>query len=131
MLSRAEMLASEAARAIARSGAGNAVKTWQRPPTHRLYLPIDPLDTIRDEDKVAWLMKVDADTRRIEGMAHEAATTTTANHHCRPSGVDHCLPAFTPRPSSVLTGLGSKLLLIKVLSLFQVQKTVGYLHLKK
>jgi len=25
--------ASEAARAIARSGAGNAVKTWQRPPT--------------------------------------------------------------------------------------------------
>ena len=36
--------ASDAARAIARSGASNAVKTWQRPPTHRLYLPIDPLE---------------------------------------------------------------------------------------
>src|SRR5258708_3869864 len=34
--------ASDAARAIARSGGRNAVKTWQRPQTHRLYLPIDP-----------------------------------------------------------------------------------------
>src|SRR5258708_35478572 len=30
--------ASDAARAIARSGGRNAVKTWQRPLTHRLYL---------------------------------------------------------------------------------------------
>src|ERR1700719_3882164 len=48
--------ASDAARAIARSGGRNAVKAWQRPLTHRLYLPVDPLDAIRDEDKVAWLM---------------------------------------------------------------------------
>jgi TldD protein len=52
--------ASDAARAIARSGANHTVKAWQRPLTHRLYLPIDPLDTIREEDKVAWLMKIDA-----------------------------------------------------------------------
>ncbi len=31
--------ASDAARAIARSGGRNAVKAWQRPLTHRLYLP--------------------------------------------------------------------------------------------
>jgi len=36
--------ASDAARAIARSGGKNGVKAWQRPLTHRLYLPIDPLD---------------------------------------------------------------------------------------
>src|SRR5271169_3750864 len=58
--------ASDAARAIARSGGRNAVKAWRRPATHRLYLPVDPLDTIRDEDKVAWLMRIDADTRRID-----------------------------------------------------------------
>ena len=58
--------ASDAARAIARSGGNHTVKAWQRPATHRLYLPIDPLDTVRDEDKVAWLMKIDADTRRID-----------------------------------------------------------------
>ena len=44
--------ASDAARAIARSGGSNAVKAWQRPLTHRLYLPIDPLDTIRDEERL-------------------------------------------------------------------------------
>src|SRR6202167_956481 len=60
------MEASDAARAIARSGGRNAVKAWQRPRTHRLYLPADPLDAIRDEDKVAWLMRIDADTRRID-----------------------------------------------------------------
>src|SRR6202043_3771394 len=58
--------ASDGARAIARSGGRNAVKAWQRPLTHRLYLPADPLDAIRDEDKVAWLMRIDADTRRID-----------------------------------------------------------------
>src|ERR1019366_7346247 len=57
--------ASDAARAIARSGASRAVKAWSRPLTHRLYLPIDPLDAVRDEEKVAWLMRIDADTRRI------------------------------------------------------------------
>src|SRR5258706_4648683 len=58
--------ACDAARAIARIGGRNAVKTWQRPVTHRLYLPIDPLDAIKDEDKVAWLMRIDADTRRLD-----------------------------------------------------------------
>ncbi len=53
--------ASDAARAIARSGGKNAVKAWKRPLTHRLYLPVDPLDAIRDEDKVQWLMRIDAD----------------------------------------------------------------------
>ena len=72
--------ASEAARAIARSGAGRAVKTWQRPPTHRLYMPIDPLDTIRDEDKVAWLMKIDADTRRIDPRVKQVMASVSAMH---------------------------------------------------
>jgi TldD protein len=34
--------ASDAARAIARSGGRNAVRAWQRPVTHKLYLPVDP-----------------------------------------------------------------------------------------
>jgi TldD protein len=41
--------ASDAARAIARSGAQNAVRAWQQPLTHRLYLPIDPLEAVREE----------------------------------------------------------------------------------
>src|SRR5579872_1724193 len=39
--------ASDAARAIARSGGASSVRAWQRPLTHRLYLPIDPLEAVR------------------------------------------------------------------------------------
>ncbi|HWG69891.1 MAG TPA: metallopeptidase TldD-related protein, partial [Steroidobacteraceae bacterium] len=72
--------ASDAARAIARSGGRNAVKAWQRPLTHKLYLPLDPLDAIRDEDKVAWLMRIDADTRRIDPRVKQVMASLAAVH---------------------------------------------------
>ena len=72
--------ASDAARAIARSGGRNAVKAWQRPLTHRLYLPVDPLDAIRDEDKVAWLMRIDADTRRVDPRVKQVMASLAAVH---------------------------------------------------
>src|SRR5471032_3627372 len=72
--------ASDAARAIARSGGRNAPKVWQRPLTHRLYLPIDPIDAIKDEDKVAWLMRIDADTRRIDPRVKQVMASLAAVH---------------------------------------------------
>ena len=72
--------ASDAARAIARSGGRNAVRAWQRPLTHRLYLPIDPLDAIKDEDKVAWLMRIDADTRRLDPRVKQVMASLAAVH---------------------------------------------------
>jgi TldD protein len=72
--------ASDAARAIARSGAGSAVRAWQRPPTHRLYLPIDPLEAVRDEDKVEWLMRIDRETRRIDPRVKQVMASLAAVH---------------------------------------------------
>ncbi len=72
--------ASDAARAIARSGASHAVKTWERPPTHRLYLPIDPLEAVRDEDKVEWLMRIDRETRRIDPRVKQVMASLAAVH---------------------------------------------------
>jgi TldD protein len=72
--------ASDAARAIARSGASNTVKTWQRPPIHRLYLPIDPLEAVRDEDKVDWLMRIDRETRRIDPRVKQVMASLAAVH---------------------------------------------------
>src|SRR5258705_2700026 len=72
--------ASDAARAIARSGGSNAVRAWQRPVIHRLYMPLDPLDTIRDEEKVAWLMKIDADTRRVDPRVKQVMASLAAVH---------------------------------------------------
>src|ERR1700744_2960449 len=72
--------ASDAARAIARSGGKQAVKAWQRPVTHRLYLPVDPLDAVKDEDKVAWLMRIDADTRRLDPRVKQVMASLAAVH---------------------------------------------------
>ena len=77
--------ASDAARAIARSGANQTVKTWQRAPTHKLYLPIDPLDAIKD-DLLRWLgegpfyLKLGGRVSyRIEDVEYYEATHLHAN----------------------------------------------------
>src|SRR5450759_2043324 len=70
--------ASGAARAIARSGGSGSVRAWERPLTHRLYLPVDPLDAMRDEDKVAWLMRIDAQTRRIDPRGKQVVASLAA-----------------------------------------------------
>ena len=72
--------ASDAARAIARSGGHSAVRAWQRPLTHRLYLPIDPIEAVRDEDKVAWLMRIDQETRRIDPRVKQVMASLAAVH---------------------------------------------------
>jgi TldD protein len=72
--------ASDAARAIARSGGQHAVRAWQQPITHRLYLPIDPLEAVRDEDKVAWLMRIDKETRRIDPRVKQVMASLAAVH---------------------------------------------------
>ena len=72
--------ASHAARAIARSGGRNAVKAWSRLPGRRLYVPIDPLETVRDEDKVAWLARIDAETRRIDPRIKQVMASLAAVH---------------------------------------------------
>jgi len=72
--------ASESARAIARSGGRGAVKVWGRADMHRLYLPIDPLNSIRDEDKVEWLMRIDAETRRIDPRVKQVMASLAAVH---------------------------------------------------
>jgi TldD protein len=72
--------ASNNARAIARSGTGGAVKAWSRASEHKLYLPIDPLDTIRDEDKVEWLMRIDAQVRRLDPRVKQVMASLAAVH---------------------------------------------------
>ena len=59
--------ASQAARAIARAGASaGAMQAWHRPPARALYLPVDPLSSLEDDAKVAWLVRVDRETRRVD-----------------------------------------------------------------
>jgi len=58
--------ASRAARAIALKGGDQAVQAWHSKAGHQLYLPADPAAALIDEQKVAWLERVDRETRRID-----------------------------------------------------------------
>ncbi|HEB55515.1 MAG TPA: metalloprotease TldD, partial [Gammaproteobacteria bacterium] len=58
--------AAQAARAIAHSGRQGQVQSWHKRSGHRLYLPVDPLQSLTAEDKIALLQKVDAYARKLD-----------------------------------------------------------------
>lgn len=74
--------ASRAARAIAvqGQGQGRSVQAWQARTGHRLYLPIDPVATLSDADKVAWLERVDRETRALDPRIVQVMASVTAVH---------------------------------------------------
>ncbi len=73
--------AGEAARAIARQG-GNpqALQAWRASPGHKLYLPMDPLETLDDAAKVELLQKVDASTRAVDPRVTEVMVSLAGVH---------------------------------------------------
>jgi TldD protein len=58
--------AAEAARSIARAGREGSVQAWHRSGDAALYSPIDPLETMKDEDKVALIGRLDEQVRAID-----------------------------------------------------------------
>ncbi len=56
--------AAEAARSISTHGGQQAIKTWRRTAGHELYLPVNPLLSLNENDKVALLQRVDAYARQ-------------------------------------------------------------------
>ena len=74
------MQSSQAARAIARSGGEGGVQAWQARAGHALYLPIDPLDTLGDPDKVRLLESIDAEARRLDPRITQVIVSLGAEH---------------------------------------------------
>src|SRR3984885_14359833 len=72
--------AAHAARAIAVRGADHSLAVWQSRAGHHLYLPDDPLATLSDADKVAWLMRVDRETRALDPRIKQVMASCTAVH---------------------------------------------------
>ncbi|MBV9576028.1 MAG: metalloprotease TldD, partial [Gammaproteobacteria bacterium] len=52
--------AVQAARSIVKQGDEQAVKAWEKLPGHQLYLPINPLHSLSEVEKVSLLQRVDA-----------------------------------------------------------------------
>ena len=72
--------ASRAARAIAVQGGQKRVQAWQARTGHQLYLPADPCASLSDQDKVAWLERVDRETRRLDPRIVHVNASVTAVH---------------------------------------------------
>jgi TldD protein len=56
--------AADMARAIAKQGGQNGLQAWRGGQSAQLYLPMDPIASLKDDDKVQLLMRVDAEARR-------------------------------------------------------------------
>ncbi|MCC6172533.1 MAG: metalloprotease TldD [Gammaproteobacteria bacterium] len=71
--------AARAARAIAAAGASGRVPSLAPATGHSLYLPIDPVGSLSDDDKVAWLERVDRETRRIDPRIVQVMASVSAS----------------------------------------------------
>jgi TldD protein len=72
--------ASRAASAIAVRGSKQSLPVWQARTGHQLYLPDDPATTLSEADKVAWLMRVDRETRALDPRVVQVMASVTAVH---------------------------------------------------
>src|SRR5216684_2712591 len=72
--------ASRAARAIAVHGGNKQLRAWQSKIGHELYLPADPSAALTDQEKVAWLERVDRETRRLDPRIVHVTASVTAVH---------------------------------------------------
>ncbi len=72
--------ASRAARAIAGQGCERGVSAWRARSGHQLYLPADPLLALADQDKVAWLERVDREARKIDPRIVHVTASLVAVH---------------------------------------------------
>jgi TldD protein len=72
--------ASRAARSIARQGQSGQVQAWHEAGAGRLYAPVDPLDSMADQDKVALLERVDKAVRAMDPRIEQVIVTMAAVH---------------------------------------------------
>jgi TldD protein len=72
--------ASRAARALAARGSDRAVQGMLPSTGHRLYLPIDPVSSFTSSEKVAWLERVDRETRKMDPRVVQVMASVVAVH---------------------------------------------------
>ncbi len=72
--------ASRAARAIASRGQDLATRAVLPSRGHDLYLPIDPVSSFTSSEKVAWLERVDRETRKMDPRVMQVMASVVAVH---------------------------------------------------
>src|SRR5688572_2171109 len=72
--------AARAARAIAASGDSRNAGGILPVSGHSLYLPVDPVTSLSSSDKVAWLERVDRETRKMDPRVMQVMASVVAVH---------------------------------------------------
>jgi TldD protein len=72
--------ASRAARAIAVRGQDRTSQHVMPSNGHRLYLPIDPVSSFTSSEKVAWLERIDRETRKMDPRVKQVMASVVAVH---------------------------------------------------
>ncbi len=71
---------ARAARAIARSGSAGSLQAWHARGGRDLYLPVDPIDTLDDRDKVRLLESIDREARALDSRITQVMASLSASH---------------------------------------------------
>jgi TldD protein len=74
------MDASKAARAIAHSHQTGQVQAWQRCSGNQLYLPLDPIGSMTEEDKIALLHRADTEARKLDSRVSQVNVSLAGVH---------------------------------------------------
>jgi TldD protein len=72
--------AAHAARAIARGGQAGSLQAWHASGGRELYLPIDPVETLDDRDKVKLLEQIDREARALDSRITQVMASLAATH---------------------------------------------------
>jgi TldD protein len=72
--------AAHAARAISRAGDAGAVQAWHATGGRRLYLPIDPVESLDDPAKVRLLEDIDREARSLDSRITQVMASLSASY---------------------------------------------------
>lgn len=72
--------AAHAARSISKQGGHQAIKAWKWTTGHELYLPVNPLDSLNENEKIALLQRVDAYTRQQDPRVIQVNVSLAAEY---------------------------------------------------
>lgn len=72
--------AASAARSIVKQGANQSVKAWKKSPGHNLYLPVNPLHSLSEQDKVKFLQRIDAYIRQKDTRIVQVSVSLAAEY---------------------------------------------------
>jgi len=72
--------AAQAARAIARSGRQTSLAAWQGQAGHRLYVPLDPLNTLDETAKIRLMEMLDREARRLDPRVQQVMVSLACTH---------------------------------------------------